>query len=430
MSVVETALRPRRRLTGWKLAAILLGILALIVAAFSLWIDSVARRRWAETEKRVHALLSEIRGRDAGRPVLRGSAVEGDAWEEYDLAIDEMQKIKTSTMTIGEYVSRGPKADRASIEKILAVHGAAIDHLRLGARRSRGQYPYRWEEGAAMKTPPLLRMQSLANLATCQARFLAEAGKPREAAELLLDTCQFGRDAGTNGPLISEMVALAILGVALDELRDLLQAGRLDRETLESVGRELELLDRSFPRNGHSLINDAAMAGATFLKSGPGSIESEGGAGASLGPLFAWRFGFSQRIMSADAFDTMLRLMNRTAELEDRPWEEARRGLEELRGEAERSKNWLVRMMIPGLLQSSRPGRERKSQLRILRVAVRWRATGEILDLDDPFGTKLRHSASGGTLKVWSLGRDGADDGGAGGWNPPIGKDIVLEIPR
>ena len=76
----------------------------------------------------------------------------------------------------------------------------------------------------------------------------------------------------------------------------------------------------------------------------------------------------------------------------------------------------------------------------MLRTAVRYRATGEILELEDPFGTRLRHSEKDGRLKIWSIGADGVDNGGDnGGWlkwtkppNRPASdvKDIVLEVPR
>jgi hypothetical protein len=65
----------------------------------------------------------------------------------------------------------------------------------------------------------------------------------------------------------------------------------------------------------------------------------------------------------------------------------------------------------------------------ILRTAARFRGTGEILNLRDPFGENRIHSERDGRLRVWSVGKDGNDDGGSGEWKPQ-GKDIVLEIPR
>jgi len=44
--------------------------------------------------------------------------------------------------------------------------------------------------------------------------------------------------------------------------------------------------------------------------------------------------------------------------------------------------------------------RERRTQLRLLRTAVRYLATGEILNLDDPYGGKLLHREEAGRLTL------------------------------
>jgi hypothetical protein len=66
----------------------------------------------------------------------------------------------------------------------------------------------------------------------------------------------------------------------------------------------------------------------------------------------------------------------------------------------------------------------------LLRVATHWRRTGELLDLDDPFGAKLKSAKSGEGLKLWSIGADGVDNSGTGQWKPAAGADIVLEAKR
>ena len=68
--------------------------------------------------------------------------------------------------------------------------------------------------------------------------------------------------------------------------------------------------------------------------------------------------------------------------------------------------------------------------LRLLRAAAHYRRTGEILELEDPFGTKLLHHESGGRLKLWSVGEDSVDQKGLGSWQAKPFEDIVLEVPR
>ena len=205
---------------------------------------------------------------------------------------------------------------------------------------------------------------------------------------------------------------------------DLVLSGKLSREDLLEVGRELELLDRSFPRNGHSMMNEAMSSGFGFLK-----LNDSGGEADVLGEGAAWRF-LPTHLLMGDAFESMLGFMKRCADADDKPWSEAERIGKGIQAEAEHLKNPISKIMIPGLTSSHRAGRERRAQLRLVRVAVHYRATGEVLDVDDPFGKKLFTSKAGDRLKVWSAGRDGVDGGGAGDWKPVAGKDIVLETDR
>src|SRR6185369_6263372 len=247
--------RPRRRMSGWKIAGLIAAILAVLLLAYTLYIQSVADRRWAAMEQSVHELRSISDQRNGPRPVLRGTAVPGNAWDDYSPALVTARGMPTAVL--GQYVTRGPKADRQKLEAALLAHGAALDGLRKGAMRAEGLYRTKWEDGWSANVPGLLQSQNLGNLAVCKARLLAEEGKSREASELLLDTCQFGRDLGYNQPLISEMIAIAITALALEELRDLILAGKFSREELAEIARELAILDGSFPQNSHSLMNNA-----------------------------------------------------------------------------------------------------------------------------------------------------------------------------
>jgi hypothetical protein len=55
---------------------------------------------------------------------------------------------------------------------------------------------------------------------------------------------------------------------------------------------------------------------------------------------------------------------------------------------------------------------DRKAQFRLLRAAAHYGATGEILKLEDPYGTVLGHAVTPVGMKFWSRGDDGVDDGG------------------
>jgi hypothetical protein len=330
-----------------------------------------------------------------------------------------------------EFVDRTPKADRAKVEAALARHGAALDGLRQGAMRADGVYRLKWEEGFSADIPGLLQSQNLTSLAVCRSRLLIEEGKNREAAELLLDTCQFAHDLGTNQMLISEMISNALYGIALEELHELVLHGNLSGADLGEIARELEILDHSYPKNGHSLMNEAMLAGYSLLKTDENLRElATGMNGRPEWDYYAWRALVPQRLIRADAFFTELEYMKRFAEADEQSWAASEAVVLNCQAEMAKLKNPVSRVLVPGLTGTSRAGRDRRTQLRLLRVAAQYRATGEILELDDPFGAKLLSSVQGRMLKVWSVGSNGVDDGGKGQWNPVRGPDIVLDVDK
>lgn len=409
------SMNPRR--PPWKALAVVAAVLLVLIGGFFAWVQVVADRRWAALEKRVPELIAEARARDPRRPVLRGEAVPGSAWTDYNPALAAIKGLKSSDL--GDWVSRAPAADRSKAEAAVAAHAGSLALLRAGVRKAEGAYPYAFEKGFSADLPGLLQSQNLVHLAVTQARFLAEAGRRREAVELLLDASWFAADLGRNTVLIAEMISWALLSSALDELRALL--GETDSKDLElaELGRALAVLEGLLPSHAESMLNEAASATAGLT-----DAETEGlGLSDGIGRLSAWRYGFSGRLMIADAADAHLRFMRRSA-ASGPSWAEIQRVQQELFGEVVAQKNPIVRILVPGLLSSHKTGFERRAQLRLLRAAVALRAGGPMPELEDPFGGKLRTDGA----KLWSRGQDGVDGGGVGAWKPERTGDIVLEL--
>lgn len=379
------------RTTGF----VLVGLLALTFALF-VWVQIVASRSWA---KRVTGAVAEARARAPRRPVLRGESVPGSAWAEYEQGLAAVRSVAVDD--VRSWLDGAAAQDRASAVAILAANATALDFLRAGARKAEGAYPTQWEKGFGADAPSLIAVRNLTTLAVGQARVLVEAGKPREAAALLLDAAQFGADLGRNGTILTELIALASLGQVFDGLR------RLPPDP--EVGMALAVLDATFPNHAEAVLNDLAITGVGFIGMGP----------VAAAPA-AWRFGFSQRLMVADAWTTLEDMMRRTAATTTAPWAEAQRVAAAIEAEARGSRNLFVKTMTPGLVGSHRPSREGRAHLRMLRVLH-----GGAAGLDDPFGGKLLSDGA----KVWSVGADGIDDGGAGAWRPASTGDIVLELP-
>jgi hypothetical protein len=371
----------------------LLGGLLALALAF-LWLLGVASSSWT---KGVAEAIDEARARDPRRPVMRGEAVPGRAWAEYEQGLAAVRGVAVDD--VNRWLE-GAAADRAKAGAILAANEKALGFLRAGARKAEGGYPIQWERGASASVPALIDVRNLTTLAVGQARVLVEAGKPREAAELLLDAAQFGADLGQNAILLTELTALSVLCQVFDGLR------RLPPDP--EVGKALAVLDATFPNHADAVQNDVALLGVSFVRMEQAFDPS------------AWRFGFSQRLMTVDAWPTVEDMVRRMAATTTAPWAEAERVTAAIAADAKGSHNPIVQTIIPGLVRSQSASRERRAHLRMLRVLH-----GGAAGLDDPFGGKIL--SDGG--KVWSVGADGIDGGGAGAWKPAPTGDIVLELP-
>jgi hypothetical protein len=397
----------RKPTSPWKIVGIVVAVIVLSIIGLVVWASVAGIRKFERMREKSRAYLAEVRAADFRRPVLRGAAEKGNAWDDYLLAQAEVRRFAKANR-LGENVDRSPKADPEIAKEALAAHGAALDLLRRGAGREASRYPYEWEQGVNMKTPSLMDAIYTANLGILKARALIEDGKSRDAAGVLLDVCQYGRDFTADGVLISYMVGVALLMSGFNEIRDNLD--KFDPAALEDLDKGLETLDAGFPNLAKTLMNEALLFGGLLNDS------VLGGSGPA-------------RLLHADAVERIGESMEAAAKAETLPWAEARRETTRIETEAAKSWNPISRIASPSMLKSGSIGRQRRAHLRALRIAVHLKATGKLLDLDDPFGAKMRTEEKDGKVRIWSVGKDGVDDGGIGDWKSES-KDVVLELKK
>src|SRR5262249_23863420 len=149
----------------------------------------------------------------------------------------------------------GSGADRALVEKVLARHPSIIECVRRGEGRADASLSLEWKEGTLI-LPSRHGTAVVARLAVCQARFLAERGRLRDAIELLVDACRFAGDLDHVEDMEPEF----------REINSLIESGMLGRPDLEALDRELDVLDRGFPRRGHRVFLDFVTLGSLFIK--------------------------------------------------------------------------------------------------------------------------------------------------------------------
>src|SRR6185436_7044793 len=80
----------RRPLSTRGILGLILLALALPVIALGLSVPILVQRRWERMQAECRTQEAELRARDPRRPVLRGEAVQGDAWEVYARAFKQL----------------------------------------------------------------------------------------------------------------------------------------------------------------------------------------------------------------------------------------------------------------------------------------------------------------------------------------------------
>ncbi|HEX7896813.1 MAG TPA: hypothetical protein VF950_03585 [Planctomycetota bacterium] len=418
---MDSARRPIR-----KLLALLAAALAGAALAVLLWARSRVHERWAEMERRVAELAEEARARPYRLPSPPGPLLPGNAWDDYAAAAREIWKVfgdgrgRQALLDVLVDLPRGTPVSYEEFRALLATCPHAFDLLIRGARREDGRYPRDWgrleADDAGGRT-----LNWLANAALVEARRLARSGETSRALTLLWAMARMGLDLGHNGTTLAEMLGGSFVIRAYEVLWVLVDEGRLDRPGLADVDRGLEVLDRNFFAHGPALRNDVLSWGQMYLR---GGFFPERESLKDARPT--WRQLYSADFMKAASFLRMEELSRLMAAAESLPYAEARRVADDAAAELAASRNPLDRALKDGLpLAVARL--EWIARIRLLRAIVRYRLDGQVPVLDDPFGTTLRSSVDARVVRVWSLGKNGVDDGGRHNWRDG---DLVLEGPR
>lgn len=416
-----------RRGMGLKIAVAVIGVLALLAGGTAVWVHTAASARMAEVEKVLAGLAGEAAGRKTDRPPRGGAGSPGNAWTDYEMAAAALPQDWKSVQPIDEFYKGLGKVGRAQVEPVILAHESAFRFLRQGVRRDHASLDPQWERG--WDTPligPPMRVPFLIEVAVVRARLLAADGKGAEAAELLLDAAHACGDMGRNSIVIVTNSAVTAAMPVVAELRNLVVSGKLSNEDLVAVARELEAIDAALPRTGDALMNEVLCFGYDCLRQGgmprlPGSGEE--------GIRRDWRHLWSARLYAADAFRRLLSARRMLAGIDAMTWAEAGRTWGRIEQSLDPNLPMDVAIYGVNALAFERGNRALRARMRLVRAAATWKAGGKAPDLGDPFGTKLYHQGDAGRLKVWSVGPDGADDGGSGDWTN-YGKDIVLEVDR
>jgi hypothetical protein len=411
---MPSSFRGRRAL---QIVVVLLAIPFLGAGGVWFWIQRTADRKWEEARQRIRELSAAF---PATLPPLPATEASKELQIHFVAAIREAVRRNSR-----EAEARKLVRSRQGGEALDVVLGDAqdfLDRLHEGARRcaaSPAEFPPGWR--GEWDQPTLC---FLMNCCVLRARRDRESGGPWNAAETLLDSLQLARFWASSGKGDNRVDALHSLDPSLDELRDILARETLSRDLLLRIDGELEALDAAL-RSPTSYLLPALARWAEGLETADLDTQLMHEA------PYRWRYLLPTRLMLADAFEFYDRHVRRLLDSEKKSYLDMARNANQLYREREASKNPLLYSDGSVARELDWVGLERAAQFRLLRVAARYRATGEILQLNDPFGRDFIHSRTENRMRFWSLDRDGRDDGGEAGngrWDRTA-KDIVIEVP-
>jgi hypothetical protein len=397
-----------------KVFAWILVFLAAAALLFALAFRKMGGDTREQIAKVVDRLQAEVKSRAMPRSVLTGKASPGNGWDAYSIALNDTPRWRNDQN--GDLFLRFAKGDthldRAQVEQLMSLHAAALDHVRLGAHRSDGKYPYQWEQGPRMSLPSLLGSRRLAALAAAQAKTSLERGDSQDAVDLLLDTSVFGRDVAADAPMLMQMTGITVYSTVFDELRNVVLSGKLTKSQLGELGWKLETMDHDFPAWSSAIFIETLGLGVAMLHlSEQGPVES-----LALTRQWGFRFTLSPGPAMLEVLEKREAYLHRVEKLDPMSFADAKKEIDVIAADAAASPDTLMLHMTKlDLLRSVMTYRKALTDLRLLRAATAFLATGEMPALADPFGDKLLYKQEGNKSKIWSIGSGGGP--------------LILEIP-
>lgn len=400
---------PRRRIHIWKVLGVVVGGFLFVALAFWIWVKSIEARKSEQMRLRMDELRAGWGRCDARSRVPRGEAIPGEAWADYANALTSAWMTPDEEKAVRAFVITEATSDLAVVRKAVAAHMNALESMARGVRKS--------DIGTWGTLPPTGRSTfdayytHLSLLTVAHSRLLLADGKPGEAVAPLLDYSRMMLDFVEANPQLAYL-AWPNLAIPFHDLTVMSCSAPLARSELADLEHGLDVLDRGFPCYFRGLPGQLRSMGEEFQdpESDVKSLTGEEGS------LVQWRFAFSPGLVKLDAFfhyDAQVRELMRLHEGSYGSLDEAYLSYESC---DESSKNPIVRGRSIANRYFGQIARERHAQLRLARMAARYRASGVILELADPLGSRMLHEARDGKTIFWSRGCDSYMNPRPGGW--------------
>lgn len=132
--------------------------------------------------------------------------------------------------------------DAAKADADVAAYAPVVAMMREAVLRPKFVWWGRWEDGWLRDEPNYIRMRALSQGLMVSGVHAAMKGRVREALDDYLVAMAWGAQSSGQGPLINEMIALAVASIPMDPLLELLDGGRLAKPDLQQAVTALNRL--------------------------------------------------------------------------------------------------------------------------------------------------------------------------------------------
>lgn len=366
-------LRPRR------LVPLLVTSAAIGLLGFAGLVHVRADRSWQAMLTLADGLQQRLEARPHHRQPLWGEARPGSAFAHYEQAMQKARELGVADRDALLAMLLRTDADTAEApesQALLARWQPVLEALHEGAHTVDATPPPAPTVPGQPGMTNLLDARWVVNLAMFDARASRARGAGLAAVHRSLDGATFGVDLHRKGTLIEQMVASAIVAIAVNECWPEAALQHLDPNALSALAEGLEKLDAMLPE---TVDFDGEMS---FSLRWSMATPNE-----RLSSTFAaWRYGFSTRWMFADAMLRTARTHQELGAAGALVWPQREALLELELGALLTSGNPIVATMVPNLTSAERGLRETKTLVRLLRMSVALHRGLDLPPLRDPLG--------------------------------------------
>jgi len=326
-----------------------------------------------------------------------------------------------------------PWPQQAAVEQFLEQYKASMEQLHEAADRGgAARYDLDFNDGIAMMLGNVQSARSGTRMLALEAHVRAHRGDAAGAADSLDAMFKLGVSLENEPILISQLVKIALDGVAREQLQGLLPHVEFADEDLHRLRADLQHID--YDRALHRALLGERVFGVT-------TMENPGELGAEFGGNPAWR------ITQGEDLATYLTFMGRMTDAAEKPWpavrEEAAAVNDEVKsligGGLGRFRYAMTANLLPAieatLTAVARGGSQIDAADAALAVELFRRQNGRLptdlnelvpeflqeVPLDRVDGQPLRYVVREGECVIYSLGERGVDNGGAIDFVPNAG---------